>query len=215
MVTAILLAGGLGTRMGASVPKQFLPLRDKPIALYSYELLARSPLISEILVVCSPIYHPLFPSSTLFAMPGPRRQDSVYSGLQKATQKIVLIHDAARPLLEEKYLSPLLEATERTGAAALAVPVTSTIKQTAPDRLVKKTLDRSTLWEIQTPQAIQRDLLLQAFHHAETRHLTVTDDLSLIEAMGHPTELVPSSPRNLKITTPFDLALAEVLCVTN
>lgn len=215
MTTLILLAGGIGSRMGASIPKQYLLLNQKPIALYSLEIFEKCPLITEIVVVCEPEYQHFFSGPVTFAKPGLRRQDSVYSGLLKSTQEIVLTHDSARPFIESKYLKPLIEAVHRTGAATLATPVTSTIKQCNPNKIIEKTLDRSALWEIQTPQAMRRDLFFQAFEYIRKHNLEVTDDLSMVESMGHPAEIVPCTPRNFKITTPFDLIVAETLCATN
>jgi 2-C-methyl-D-erythritol 4-phosphate cytidylyltransferase len=215
MISLILLAGGIGTRMGSSIPKQYLPLQGKPLALHSFDLFLQIPEIQEIIVVCEPQYQHFFKHPVLFASPGPRRQDSVYSGLLKCSQDIIFIHDAARPLIEAKYLPPLLEAAQSIGAAALGVPVTNTIKQCSLNQIVEKTLNRAELYEIQTPQAIQRALLLQAFAYVQKEGLEVTDDLSLIEALGVKPKIIPSSPRNIKITTPFDLFLAEKLCDIN
>lgn len=215
MTTLILLAGGIGSRMGVPIPKQYLFLKNKPIALYSFDLFKTAPAITEIVVVCEPEYQHFFSGPVTFAKPGPKRQDSVYSGLLQSTQEIILTHDSARPFIELQYLPPLLEAVRRTGAAALASPVTSTIKQCQPNKIVEKTLDRSRLWEIQTPQALRRDLFFKAFDYIQKHNLEVTDDLSMVEAMGHAAEIVPCTPRNFKITTPFDLAVAEVLCATN
>jgi 2-C-methyl-D-erythritol 4-phosphate cytidylyltransferase len=208
MVTLILLAGGIGSRMGSPTPKQFLPLKNKPIALHSFDLFKTCLEITEIVVVCSEAYRPLFTGHTLFANPGLRRQDSVYSGLLKSTQEIILTHDAARPFVELKYIAPLLQAVRRTGAAALGVPMVNTVKQCTSDRIVQKTVDRSLLWEVQSPQAVQRELFFKAFEHAFKNNLEVTDDLSLVEQISHPSEIVPSSPLNFKITTPFDLTVA-------
>lgn len=215
MTTLIFLAGGIGSRMGAPIPKQYLLLNHKPIALYSFETFSKCPLITEIVVVCEPEHQHFFSGPVRFAKPGPARQDSVYSGLLEATQEIVLTHDSARPFIESKYLPPLLEAVRRTGAATLATPVTSTIKQCQTNRIIEKTLDRTLLWDIQTPQAMRRELFFQAFAHVKKHNLSVTDDLSMVEAMGHPAEIVPCTPRNFKITTPFELAVAETICATN
>lgn len=214
MTSVILLAGGVGKRLGSSIPKQYLDLNQKPIALYSFEIFQNSPLIQEIVVVCEPEYEPLFPPNTLFARPGYRRQDSVYQGLLKTKGELVLAHDSARPFIQSAYLAPLIDAAKRTGAAALAVQVTSTIKQCGSDRIAIRTLDRSTLWEMQTPQAVQRALFFEAFEYVNAKNLEVTDELSMIEALGKPTEIVPSCPSNFKITTPFDLKVAETLCAT-
>lgn len=214
MITLIFLAGGVGSRMGASIPKQYLPLKGKPIALHSFEVFTQILEITEIVVVCEPEYQHLF-SPAIFAKPGPRRQDSVYSGLQKSTQEMIFIHDSARPFFEAKYVPLLIDAVKTTGAAALATPMTSTIKQCTVNHLVEKTLDRSSVWNMQSPQALWRTLMIRAFDHIQKHHLTVTDDLSMVEAMGLPTRIVPSTPRNFKITTPFDLAVAETLCAIN
>jgi 2-C-methyl-D-erythritol 4-phosphate cytidylyltransferase len=213
MITLIFLAGGTGSRMGAPIPKQYLPLKGKPIALYSFETFLQVPEITEIIVVCEPAYQHFFPPSTLFAKPGLRRQDSVYSGLQKSTQEIIFTHDSARPFFEAKYIAPLIAAVQTTGAAALATPVTSTIKQCHSNHLIEKTLNRTLLWDMQSPQALWRPLMIEAFDFVHKHELSLTDDLSMVEAMGHPAQIVPSSPRNFKITTPFDLLVAE--CVTN
>ncbi len=212
MITLIFLAGGIGSRMGAPLPKQYIPLKNKPLALYSFETFLQAPEITQIIVVCEPEYQHFFPPSVQFAKPGPRRQDSVYSGLQKSTQEMIFIHDSARPFFEAKYIAPLIAAVQKTGAAALASPVANTIKQCSTDLLVEKTLDRSHLWDMQTPQALWRSLMIEAFDYLHKHNLTITDDLSMVEAMGLPTQIVPSSPRNFKITTPFDLAVAETLC---
>lgn len=215
MISLIFLAGGIGSRMGAPIPKQYLPLKGKPIALHSFELFIRIPEITEIVVVCEPEYQHFFSHPGPFAKPGPRRQDSVYSGLQKSTQEMIFTHDSARPFFEAKYIPLLIDAVRSTGAAALAAPMTSTIKQCDAHHLVEKTLDRSRLWDMQSPQALWRTLMIQAFEHIQKHNLEVTDDLSMVEAMGLPTRIVPSTSRNFKITTPFDLAVAETLCATS
>lgn len=212
MVSLVFLAGGVGGRMGTPIPKQFLAIENKLIALFSYELFSQIPEITQIVVVCEPEYQKLFPKGP-FAKPGKRRQDSVYSGLLKTDQEIVLTHDSARPFVEAQYIPPLLQAIRRTGAAGLATPVMNTIKQCNSSHIVEKTLDRAHLWEMQTPQGMRRDLFFKAFNELKGRE--VTDEMALVEAMGLPCEVVPSSSRNFKITTPFDFAVAKTLCATN
>lgn len=228
-ISLILCSGGTGTRMGASLPKQYLCLNQKPIALYSFDLFVESPWIDEIVVVCENEYRSLFQCShkpLFFASPGKIRQLSVHSGLLKTSplSEFILVHDAARPFFDLSFLQPLLKAVCRTGAAALAAPIYSTVKEATPQRFVSKTLDRSRLWEMQTPQGLRRSLFFQSFAYAEQNKIEVTDDVSLAENYGHPVEIVPSSPRNFKITTPFDLLLAQtvltappekVRCATN
>ena len=215
----ILAAGGIGSRMGASTPKQYLPLSGKPIALHSFELFCEMDEIDEIIVVCDDEFRPLFSSTRkpiLFAKPGKRRQDSIFNGLCAAFKNasIICTHDAARPFVERNEIRTLLEKTLEIGAATLASPAICTIKQCHEDRIVEKTLDRTKLWEIQTPQALRRDCLVQGFAYALANDIEVTDDTSLAELLHQPIAVVPSSRHNFKITTPDDLAIAQALCDT-
>lgn len=209
-LSAILLSGGKGTRMGASSPKQYLPLMGKPIALYSFECLLYSPLICEIIVVCEPTYESLF-CGVQFAKPGHRRQDSLYNGLKKVSKDCdtVLVHDIARPLLNEEDLQNVILTGEKFGAATLATPVKVTIKEANSDHMVVKTLDRSALYNIHTPQVIKKEILLKGFAVAIEKEITVSDDVSLAELISHPVKLVMGSYDNIKITTPEDLTFAE------
>jgi 2-C-methyl-D-erythritol 4-phosphate cytidylyltransferase len=216
----ILLAGGTGSRLKGSIPKQFRPLLGKPVVLYSFDLFASMAEIDEIVVVCAPKYQNLFPhidKPLSFALPGERRQDSVYNGLLKASDAadLVCVHDAARPFIEKDSVAALLEEAIRTGAAALAIPAVNTIKQVDSEQRVRFTLPRQELWELQTPQAIRRELFLKAFAHAREWNIDATDDLSLVEAIGEAAVLVKSSPRNFKITTPYDWDIAEKICASN
>lgn len=217
-VTVILLAGGSGKRMKTDLPKQFLPLHGKPIARYSFDLFASLPEVEKIVVVCAEAYRSYFEKtlstpSISFAQPGQERQDSVFNGLQAVSNpnSLICIHDAARPFIAKGELERALWEANQTGAAALAVPVKVTIKETDEKCFVKKTLPRAQLWEIQTPQIIRYPLLVEAYAHAKRQQLSVTDDVSLVEALGQPVKLVEGSYKNLKITTPEDLSLAELL----
>lgn len=217
MISAILLAGGVGSRMGSSTPKQFKKLKGKILALYSFEFFHNFDPIDEIIVVCATPYRNLFHSSKkhlAFADPGSRRQDSVFQGLCKtaSSSKLICIHDAARPFIEKSAVERLIETALKNNAAALASPLVNTLKQVDEKRNVIKTLPREELWEIQTPQAIRRELLFQAYALAKKTDIQATDDLSLIEALQLPTTVVPSSSHNIKITTPFDWVVAETLC---
>ncbi|MEI6241965.1 MAG: 2-C-methyl-D-erythritol 4-phosphate cytidylyltransferase, partial [Chlamydiota bacterium] len=210
-ISCILLAGGKGTRFGSFCPKQFLPFRGKPLILHSFDLLQRFPFFQEIIVVCEDTYHSFFSSSLplFFASPGERRQDSVWSALQKVspTSDFVCIHDGARPFLTLPLLEAVINAGIQYKAATLAVRVTSTIKESSEDLFVKKTHPRQSLWEIQTPQVISTSLLHKAFLALDSS-IEVTDDVSLIERLSLPVKIVESSPKNMKITHPIDLQLA-------
>lgn len=217
-ISVILVAGGKGLRMGTPMPKQYLSLAGKPVVLHSFALFAELPLVREIIVVCEEQYQSFFPNLThprvRFALPGARRQDSVWNGLCQVAREseLLCIHDSARPLLNMEDCHAVLEAGRLHGAAVLATPVKYTIKSGTSDNFVQKTLDRSTLWDIQTPQVVAPDLLRQGFSKARAQNdIAVTDDVSLVELLGHPVKLVKGSDSNIKITTPTDLALAESL----
>ncbi len=208
-ISVILLAGGTGSRMGTSVPKQFLDIHGKPVASYSFDLFSNLPYVSQIVVVSPPAYRELFPGA-LYADPGERRQDSVFNGFQETSRGVdlVCIHDASRPFLQKEDVDRLLATAMECKAAALGRPVPYTVKEVRGDTVLR-TLDRSTLWEVHTPQMIAPDLLAEGFKYANTHHLTVTDDVSLVELIGHPVKLVEGSGRNIKLTTPDDMALVR------
>lgn len=213
----VLAAGGVGSRMGASLPKQYLPLSGKPLALYSFDLFCQMDEIDEIVVICEPQYRFYFSSQekpVLFADPGRRRQDSILNGFLRASKKarILCTHDSARPFVEKKELLALLEKTVEMGAATLAAPVICTIKECNANGKVEKTLDRSRLWEIQTPQAMRREFFERGFSYVLENCLEITDDTSLAELLGEEVAIVSSSYRNFKVTTPSDMAAARILC---
>ncbi|MES2199877.1 MAG: 2-C-methyl-D-erythritol 4-phosphate cytidylyltransferase [Chlamydiota bacterium] len=216
-ISAILLSGGHGSRMGKTIPKQYLPLNDKPIILHALEALLLFPLWSEVVIVCDPIYQSLFLSydkiPLVFASPGKTRQDSLFSGFDalSTSPKWICIHDGARPLLRRRELFDVINAGKTYGAATLATPVIATIKESDERLFVKKTLDRNKLWNIQTPQVLTSDLLQEGRKYISENSLSITDDVSLAELLEHPVKLVPGSESNIKITTIEDLHLAQML----
>lgn len=218
MISAILLSGGQGKRMKAERPKQYLSLQGKPLILHALEALLSFPSWAEIVIVCEEEYQPLFASyqskaSLHFALPGKERQYSVFSGLQALSPNTqwVCIHDGARPLLSKQDLASVISQGKSFGAAALAVPVKMTIKETDEKGIVQKTIPRSHLWEIQTPQVLAYTLLQEGHQKAIADQYVATDDVSLAEHLNHPVLLVEGSYSNLKITTEEDLLLAEIL----
>lgn len=217
-VGALLLAGGLGIRMQSALPKQYLLLEGRPMARYSFEVFMNHPEIQEVVVVCEERYQSIFSwqgtqKRVSFAPPGRRRQDSVRNGLSRLTGEIDLVvtHDAARPLLEEAWVSRVLEAGREWGCATLAVPLAFTVKQSDAQGFVSRTLDRSNLWEIQTPQVLRLEDYKSGLEQAEKEGLTVSDCCALLENLHRPVKLVPGSRENLKITTPEDLSLAQAI----
>ena len=146
-----------------------------------------------------------------FTEPGPQKArlsvQWAFYDLQKPT--LYASDDSARPLLFKSDLENVISEASKHGAAALGVPLKNTIKQIDARGFVKETLDRSTLWEVQTPQACYPSLLKKGFELAYQKKISITDDVSLIELLGYPVKLVEGSYQNLKITTPEDLDLAQ------
>ncbi|KAK9908971.1 hypothetical protein WJX75_005450 [Coccomyxa subellipsoidea] len=219
-VSFILLAGGVGKRMGASIPKQYLELLGQPIAMYSLETVASMPEIGEVVIVCDPSYRALFQRyydklpvkpRLVFTEPGKERQDSVYNGFAASNPDSVLvaIHDSARPLVTINDVRRCLKDGLEVGAAVLGVPVKPTIKEVDSERNVVKTLARAALWEVQTPQVIRPALLREGFELVRKDSLEVTDDVSIIEALGRPVRVTQGSYTNIKVTTPDDMSVAE------
>ncbi len=215
--SVILLSGGKGRRMKVDTPKQYLHLQDKIVVLHALDALLHFPDWKDIVVVCEKEYESLFTTHTRlplrFARPGKERMDSVFSGFQALIYPAqwVCIHDGARPLLRKEDLLSVLQAGMQYGAATLGTPIKMTIKEVDNNFFIKKTLDRSLLWDIQTPQVLQRTLLEQGFQHIHKERLHVTDDVSLAELLGSPVKLVQGSSFNLKITTKEDFILAQEL----
>ncbi|MCF7806747.1 MAG: 2-C-methyl-D-erythritol 4-phosphate cytidylyltransferase [Simkaniaceae bacterium] len=211
-LSLILVAGGVGARFGGNLPKQYLNLADQPIALHSFKKFCQSDFIDEIIVVCEAEYESLFfhkDRVIRFAKPGESRQDSVASGCALAQSEYVAIHDASRPLVDIKRVEECFKEAIETKACALAVLLTSTVKQWDDNGI--RTLDRETLWEVQTPQIIHKQLYLKASEYTNLHGLNFTDDLSMVEAYGHPTTLIEGHRENIKITYPIDLLIAENL----
>lgn len=211
-ISALLLAGGRGSRMQSSIPKQYLSLRGKLLVRYSFETLLRIPQISEVIVVCEPEYQDIFSHETsLFAPQGKRRQDSVYHGLQKVKNPWTLVHDAARPFLKERDVVNLIEKGSAYDASALAVPERNTLKRIDKERNVIETIPREGVWEVQTPQLVKTALLQEGLELALKQGITLTDDLSALELLGKIPHLIEGSPSNIKVTYPDDLWIESVI----
>jgi 2-C-methyl-D-erythritol 4-phosphate cytidylyltransferase len=174
--------------------------------------------VIEIIVVCAPEYRHFFSGKPVrFAPPGDLRQDSVYNGLQIAdpSSDWICTHDAARPFITTALVKTLFEEGKKVEAASLAIPVKNTLKEINSVQEVARTLDRSCIWEIQTPQILTKSVMHAGFKYAHTHALTVTDDVSLAELIGQSVKLIDGSYQNIKITTPEDLSFAEWLIQTN
>ena len=221
--TALIPAAGGGSRMGDAVPKQYLDLAGRPLIAHSIGRLAGHPLIEEVFVVLAPgdeqfarrNWHAYAAKLTPLFCGGKTRAASVLNGLVAAIDVLdesdwVLVHDAARPCLARADLDRLLEtlAEDETGGL-LAVPVADTLKRVNPDGRVVGTEPRDGLWQAQTPQMFRYRLLLEALRRVPLE--AATDEACAIEKLGLKPRLVMGSARNIKVTYPEDLALAELI----
>ncbi len=214
---AIIVAGGNGIRMNSPVPKQFLKLDGKPILLHSInKFLDTDPSIEIILVLpqdymkfwealCAEF---MFHKPIKIAFSGESRFHSVKNGLELVTEEsIVAIHDAVRPLVSSKTILATYKAAERYGNAVPAIPINDSIRQIESTRTIA--VDRSRYCATQTPQCFRSDIIKKAY--LQEYHYTFTDDAMVVEAMGEQIHLVDGNPENIKITSPKDLLIAEVL----
>ena len=237
LVTGVIVAAGAGSRMGdQSIPKQFLPVGGIPILGHTLKKFENSADVDQLVLVirqadrtrCDDIINTSHISKiTAIVEGGQERQDSVFQGLQHAHSytEIVLIHDAVRMFITEELISELIRDARYYGASITAVPAKDTIKQVQLQNLkhleppvsigrkdavfVVKTFERSTLWQVQTPQAFQYQLIFDFHRKAEQQGIHATDDAMLAEYFGQPVKIVEGSYRNIKITTPDDLLIAE------
>lgn len=227
--SGIVVAAGLGLRLaqelGPGAPRKALvSLRGRPLVLWSTWALARTPGVDEVLVVLHPEDLASVPSSPLgaalraagvtrFVAGGARRQDSVRLGVlatRDDPERLVLVHDAARPFLDPALAGEALERARAVGGALLAVPVRDTVKRAEQGgERVRETVPRSGLWLAQTPQVARRDLLLRALLDADRAGVEVTDEAAALERLGLPVDLIPSAERNFKVTTAADLERAR------
>ena len=216
---AILVGAGRGERMAADRPKAFLDLLGQPLLLRSALAFERAASITEIVAV---VPEPLLAEARALLTPvrklrgvvagGERRQDSVRNGLDARGESfdgVVLVHDAARPLVTPALVDAVAASAASTGAAIPVVPVTDTIKRVHGGSM--STVDRSELRAAQTPQGFRLRVLLDAYARAQQDGVEVTDEAMAVERMGQRVAAVPGSLRNRKITTPEDLAWAESL----
>ena len=221
-IAAIIAAAGSSSRMGAGIDKQFVPVGGKPLLWHSLRQFAELPGVRQILVTVSAANADRVAQlvkDTVGDVPwqvvrgGSERQFSVLNALRRLEPSIdiVLVHDGARPFAEPAAIRQSVETAVRFGAAVVAVPVKDTIKVADETLTVKQTLDRSTLWQIQTPQTFRHELLLDAHERAAAAGVVATDDAALVEWAGGTVRLVRGSYYNFKVTTPEDLVLAEAV----
>lgn len=222
MVSAIIVAAGKGTRMGPDIDKLFLEVAGRPVIAHTWRRFAEAKDIDEIVVVVrdgmQTAFQELAAQYSLVkpfrvVKGGAERQDSVWNGLQaiSPTAEIVAIQDGARPCTSEAILTATIAAAREMGAAVAAQPVTDTIKESTDGRHVARTLDRSRLWAVQTPQTFRVETIRRALTMVREKGLQVTDDTAACELIGQPVRLVAGSTPNPKVTVPADLPYIELL----
>jgi 2-C-methyl-D-erythritol 4-phosphate cytidylyltransferase len=225
-ITAILPASGLGTRMGADTPKQFLELAGTPIVIHSLRRIASCPLVTDIIVATradvleslqSTIRAEKLNQFVRVVRGGDSRQDSVAQALREvpADTEIVLVHDAVRPFVTVEQITRVIEEARKCQAAILGIPAMDTVKEvkraSLPEdvALITGTIPRERVVLAQTPQAFNAKLLKEAFARAEADGVNASDEAGLVERLGHDVHVVLGSERNIKITRPSDMELAR------
>ncbi len=221
-LSAIVLGAGAGKRMGSETPKQYLPLCGKPLIVYALEAFAQSR-VDEIVFVVAPgeisycrdeiveKYH--IQKVNTIVEGGAERYDSVYAGLQAVSGEYVFIHDGARAFVSQEVIARCIQNVMETDACVAGVPVKDTIKRCDASGVVEETLNRSCLWTIQTPQCFRTSLIKEAYDRLyQDLPAGITDDAMVLEQMmGHSVQMVMGDYDNIKVTTPEDLLLGEMI----
>jgi 2-C-methyl-D-erythritol 4-phosphate cytidylyltransferase len=216
----IIPAAGQGKRMGAGKNKLLLELNSIPVFIHSLKVFEEDELCDGIILAIHQQDEAEFISllkehgvkKVLELVPGGKeRQDSIYNALKTVkTDGIILVHDAARPFILKEHIHRLLDTAQETGAAIIGVPAKDTMK-TVRDDVVMATVERSSLWAVQTPQAFRFSLLYRAYEQAEKDGFIGTDDSSLVERISHPVTMVEGDYDNIKLTTQEDLFFAQAI----
>lgn len=216
--SVVIPAAGQGKRMKLNKNKQFLLLEDKPVIIHTLEVFQNDDWCEVIIVVGNESEKEQIRELTkLYGITkvkrivsgGKERQHSVYNGLKALTKDmIVLIHDGARPFVKTEHLHDLVKEASDTEAAILAVPIKDTVKESSGSK-VSRTVDRTNLWSVQTPQAFKLKAILEAHQWAEKSHFLGTDDASLMECLNKTISIVTGDYFNIKLTTREDIIFAE------
>jgi 2-C-methyl-D-erythritol 4-phosphate cytidylyltransferase len=219
---AIIPAAGVGIRMGSKRPKQFLEVNGTPLLALTLRTFQKCRAIDRVIVVVpgeeiegcrrDMVSRRGFDKVENIVRGGKRRQDSVRLGIDAAGNDadLVVIHDGVRPLVDGALVERVISAAETYGAAAAGLPARETVKETDSRGQVIRTLDRSNIWLVQTPQAFTYELIRNAHERAWKEGWSdVTDDASLVERLGIKVKMVMGSEKNIKVTTPMDL---DILC---
>jgi 2-C-methyl-D-erythritol 4-phosphate cytidylyltransferase len=213
LIGLVLAAAGTGSRFGSNIPKQFTPLEGKPIYLHALECFIE--VIDEAAIVVpddwieevqKQVQDLPYVGKLILEPGGPQRQDSVYQGLGRLSDKIemALVHDAARPFPSSNLISQVIDGTRQHEACVPVLPVGDTVKEVRNQQIVR-TLDRNSMVLVQTPQGFKMSLLKLAFESAIKEGFYGTDESTLVERLGIPVHVVPGEGTNVKITWKEDL----------
>ncbi|MBS4175736.1 2-C-methyl-D-erythritol 4-phosphate cytidylyltransferase [Bacillus sp. FJAT-49736] len=216
----IIPAAGQGKRMRAGKNKLFLYLNGEPIISHTLKVFLEDAKCSRIILVIQPDDEVFFKNlirtfedrgKIQIVFGGTERQYSVFNGLEAVNDcNVILVHDGARPFIRQSVIHQLAVAAHEKGAAIAAVPVKDTIKKVQEFQVIE-TIERTSLWQIQTPQAFRFSLLWEAHHQAQQQSFLGTDEASLVERLNHPVHIVMADYDNIKLTTPEDLYIAEAI----
>ena len=220
--SAIIAAGGSGSRMKTEEGKLFLELKGVPILLLALSIFDSCDIIDEIIVPVPPddiervkqlVERAALKKVRHIIQGGATRQASVYNGLQVVSQDsdIIIIHDGARPFVSREMILDAVSQIRAHTAVIVGMPVKDTIKSVNDERLVSNTLDRELLWQVQTPQVFEAALIKEAYQRAEKLGIRATDDAGLVERLGEKVKMISGSYENIKITTQEDLILGEAI----
>ena len=214
----IVVAGGSGQRMGSDCPKQFLKLHNREIILHTLDVFRKMNMFGEISVVCHENYlefcrnlidNSFGPNNINIVKGGSTRQESVFCGLKSLSDSnFVLIHDAVRCCVDSEDVKKLCDYLVQSGSCALGVKVKDTVKISDTHGNIISTPNRENLWQIQTPQAFEYDVIYSAHEKADACKTVSTDDCALVEEQGGNIHIVEGSYENIKITTPSDMDIA-------
>lgn len=222
-VVVIIVAAGKGTRMGSDIPKQYLVVDEKVILDKTIEQFEKNNKIDNIIVVVNSEDLEFVKKNITYERPmvtkvvagGAERINSVFNGLlsieKDMEDSIVLIHDGVRPFASQKLINNCIESAYEYGACVPVIDLVDTVKQVTKDNLIKKTIDRNKYKAVQTPQGFKYEVIKKCYEMAICDNIKATDDSSIVENYGYNVKAIPGLQKNIKITTQFDLKVAELI----
>ncbi len=214
--SAVIVAAGSGSRMGAGYNKVYMPLCGEPVLRHTLRAFAKSGVCDEVVIVTGKEYFERAKEAAdglgieyKLAEGGETRQHSVINGIKEASGELVAVHDGARALITPELIKEVINEAEKYGGAALGVTAKDTIKVADKDGFITATVERNSAYQIQTPQVFMKDALIKAHENALSDGFTATDDCAVMERVGAKIKIVNGSYENIKLTTVEDMFTAE------